>query len=66
MSIKDVFGLFCDCWRLYRKYILRDLNDTNIDEYIVESGKIAKEYKNDPFARDMIVSVTNEIERRIR
>lgn len=68
MAIRTVFSLFCDSWHLYRKYILKDLGDKDLDEFIQESGEIFRKYKQSPFAKDMLLAVTNEIDRveRIR
>lgn len=66
MAFQQTFNLFCDCWKLYRKYVLKDLNDVAINEYIQESGNLMEKYKNNIFAKDMIVAITSEIERRIR
>lgn len=66
MAFQQAFNLFCDCWKLYRKYVLKDLNDVVINEYIQESGNLMEKYKNNIFAKDMIVAITSEIERRMR
>ena len=52
MAVKKVFNLFCDGWHLYRKYILRKLNEKDLDEFIRESEKLFQKYDQDPFAKD--------------
>lgn len=64
MAVKKVFNLFCDGWHLYRKYILRKLNEKDLDEFIRESEKLFQKYDQDPFAKDLLLAVTNEIERK--
>ena len=66
MAIRTVFNLFCDCWHLYRRYILKELNEKDLDEFIQESGEVFQKYERDPFARDLLLAVTNDVERRIK
>ena len=63
MSVRTVFSLFCDSWHLYRKYILSKLNEKDLDEFIRESGGLFQKYGQDPFAKDLLLAVTNEIDR---
>ena len=51
-------------WHLYRKYILRKLNEEDLDEFIRESRELFQKYDQDPFAKDLLLAVTNEIERK--
>ena len=64
MAVKTVFNLFCDSWHLYRKYILGELNEKDLDEFIRESGELFQKYDQDPFAKELLLAVTNEIERK--
>ena len=61
MAVRTVFSLFCDSWHLYRKYIL---SKKDLDEFIWESGELFQKYGRDPFAKDLLLAVTNEIERK--
>ncbi|HIZ74931.1 MAG TPA: hypothetical protein H9723_06790 [Candidatus Mediterraneibacter stercoravium] len=63
MEVKTVFNLFCDSWHLYRKYILKQ-NEKALDEFIQESGELFQKYERDPFAKDLLLAVTNEVERK--
>ena len=63
MAVKTVFNLFCDSWHLYRKYILSKLNEKELDEFVRESGELFQKYEQDPFVKDMLLAITNEIER---
>lgn len=65
MAVRTVFNLFCDIWQLYRKYILSKLDEKELDEFVQESGEIFRKYGQDPFAKDILLAVTNEIERKI-
>ena len=64
MAVRTVFNLFCDSWHLYRKYITKALNEDDLDEFIQESGDLFRKYKQDPFAKGLLLAVTNEIERK--
>ena len=66
MAVRTVFNLFCDCWHLYRRYILRGLDEKDLDEFIRESGELFRKYEQDPFAKDLILAATNEVERKMR
>ena len=64
MAVRTVFNLFCDSWHLYRKYILSKLNEKDLDEFIQESEALFQKYEQDPFANDLLLAITNEIERK--
>ena len=66
MAIRMVFNLFCDSWNLYRKHILKELKENDLDEFIQELGELFRKYEQDPFAKEMLLAVSNEIERRER
>lgn len=63
MAIRTVFNLFCDSWQLYRKYILKE---KDLDDFIRDSGELFQKYGQDPFAKDLLLAVTNEVERKSR
>ncbi len=64
MAVGMVFNLFCDSWHIYRKYILKELREKDLDEFIQESGELFRKYEQDPFAKELLLAVSNEIERR--
>ena len=64
MAVRTVFHIFCDSWQLYRKYISKALNEDDLDGFIQESGDLFRKYGQDPFAKDLLLAVTNEIERK--
>ena len=66
MAVRTVFNLFCDSWQLYRKYITSELKDKDLDDFVKESGELFQKYGQDPFAKDLLLAVTNEIERKSR
>lgn len=63
MTVRTVFNLFCDSWYLYRKYILSKLNEKDLNEFIRESEELFQKYERDPFAKELLLAITNEIER---
>ena len=63
MAISTVINLFCDSWQLYRKYILKE---KDLDGFIQESEELFQKYGQDPFAKDLLLAVTNEVERKER
>lgn len=63
MTVRTVFNLFCDSWYLYQKYILSKLNEKDLNEFIRESEELFQKYERDPFAKDMLLAIANEIER---
>ena len=64
MAVRTVFNLFCDSWQLYRKYITRELEEKTLDDFIKKSGELFRKYEQDPFAKDLLLAVINEIERK--
>ena len=66
MAIRMAFNLFCDSWNLYRKYILKELKENDLNEFIRESGELFRKYEQDPFAKEILLAVSNEIDRRER
>lgn len=66
IAVRTAFNLFCDCWKLYRKYIAADLDEENLDRFIQESEEVFRKYEQDLFAKDLLLVVTNEIERKIK
>ena len=64
MAVRTVFNLFCDSWQLYRKYIAKALNEDDLDGFIQESGNLFQKYGQEPFAKDLLLAVTNEVERK--
>jgi len=64
VGFKQVFELFCDCWCLYRKYAVMDVNDKRLESLADETGSLCKKYADHIFAKDMILAVLNEIDSR--
>lgn len=64
MAIRTVFSLFCDSWNLYRKYILTELNEKDLDAFTEEVDKIFRKYDRTPIAKDLLLAVINEVERK--
>ena len=63
MAVRTAFQLFCDCWHLYRKYILKTANEEVLEGLKNEADKI-KKYDEKPLAKELLMAVLNEIERK--
>ena len=63
-DLKKVYGMFTDCWRFFKKY--NDIQST--DEYweavTSEGDKLARQYGDGRFIRDLTLAVIMELERR--
>lgn len=64
MAVKTAFQLFCDCWHLYRKYILRAQNEEALEQFKRETEEIYARYKQEPMAKEMLLAVIGEVERK--
>lgn len=64
MAVRTAFQLFCDCWHLYRKYILRTANEETLEQFKKETEEIYARYKQEPMAKEMLLAVINEVERK--
>lgn len=64
-ELKAVYGMFTDVWRLYKQYAdIRQPEDNRWELFVAEAGALAKKYGNGRFVRDLIMAVTDELERR--
>lgn len=64
MGLKAVYSLFCDCWGLYGKYATSKLGDEELQAFISESAAMSKKHHEDAFAREIILAVMNEIDKK--
>ena len=64
ISVRTAFQLFCDCWHLYRKYILKTANEEVLEGLKKKADKIFKKYDEKPLAKELLMAVLNEIERK--
>lgn len=64
MAFKTVFNLFCDSWKLYRKYILTELNEKDLEKFTQEFGELFRKYGQEPLAMELLLAVSNEVERK--
>ena len=65
MGLKTVYSLFCDCWDLYRRYaVLDNFDDGMWDRFRDDIVRLSQKYHAEPFAREVILAVANEIERK--
>lgn len=63
MKFFDAAELFADCWYLYRRYYGQSMTEEQYDSFTSETEILYKKYRNDNFAKDMMLAVANEIER---
>lgn len=64
MAVRTVFQLFCDSWDLYRKYILGAKNEEALEQFKRETEEIYARYEQEPMAKEMLLAVINEVERK--
>lgn len=62
-KLKNVYGMFTDAWKFYKKYANVQQSDEYWKTLIDESRQITEKYNNSKFIIDLIVAVRNEIER---
>ena len=63
MGFKAAFSLFCDCWRIYSKYAVSNLNDEELQKFADAATAISRKYQEDAFARELVLAIINEIDR---
>lgn len=63
MAVRTAFNFFCDCWYLYRKYIPAELNEKAMDEFVEASQDIFRKYEQEPLAKDILLAISNEVDR---
>ena len=62
MELRQVNALFNDSYRLYKEFSSKELTEERLDEFVVAADQIYKKYYTD-FAKDVVISVINEVER---
>ncbi len=64
-ELKQKYGMFTDCWRLYKKYaVVEDKNNDEFWEQVVnESGAISKKYGECKLIVSLVLAVIDEFER---
>lgn len=64
MGFKQVFELFSDCWGLYRRYAVSDLNEESLKSFVSETEELYRnKYGRDELAKEMLLAVSGEIDR---
>lgn len=64
-ELRIIYGMFTDCWKLYKKYIgIQQAEDIRWEQFVSESDLIAKRYNNSRFVRDLLLATTQELERQ--
>ena len=64
MSFIDASRLFTAAWKLYKKYALRKLDEKEAEVFIQEIHSVYEKYSSSPFAKEILLAVINEIDRR--
>lgn len=63
-ELKKVYGMFTDSWRLFKKFAdIQQSEDARWQQFVNESDLIAKRYDNGRLVRDLLLTVTRELER---
>ncbi|MDE7433195.1 MAG: hypothetical protein K2N34_14950 [Lachnospiraceae bacterium] len=61
----NYFELYKEVWQLHKKYSgIQQSNDMAWGNLIEEADTIVKRYESSRFARDLVTSVLNELERK--
>lgn len=64
-ELKRVYGMFTDCWKLYKKFAgIQPTEDIRWEQLISESDTIAMTYGNNMFVRSLLLATTQELERQ--
>ena len=64
-ELKRVYGMFTDCWKLYKKFAgIRQTEDIRWERLVSKSDLIAKTYSNNKFVRNLLLATTQELERQ--
>lgn len=64
-EMKEEFSLFGEVWTLFKKYYIAQNTDEYWENLIAESNRISRKY-NSRLCKDLLLTVTNELERRWR
>lgn len=60
------FLMLQEYWGLMKKYWIPENNDAYWDELISETDQFAKRHENEKFARDLIMALIGELERKAK
>lgn len=64
-ELRIIYGMFTDCWKLYKKYAgIQQAEEIRWEQFVNESDLIAKRYNNSRFVRDLLLATTQELERQ--
>ncbi|MDE7418223.1 MAG: hypothetical protein K2N44_18280 [Lachnospiraceae bacterium] len=64
-ELKRVYGMFTDCWKLYKKFAgIQQAEDIRWEQLVSESDTIAKTYDNNKFVRSLMLATIQELERQ--
>ncbi|MFG6366862.1 MAG: hypothetical protein K1W16_00275 [Lachnospiraceae bacterium] len=64
-EVKKVYGMFTDCWKLYKKFAgIQQSEDARWQQFVNKSDAVAKGYGNSKFVRNLLLATTQELERQ--
>lgn len=62
----EYWNLYKDVWNFHKKYSNVQTDDAYWEAVVDESVQIANRYNNCKFVRDLLLAVTNELERKAK
>lgn len=64
-ELKQVYNMFSDCWKLFKKYAdIRQDEEARWEALIDEADAIINQYgKDNKFVRDLIMAIMSQFER---
>ena len=65
MGFTEVWHMFREVWNLYKKYAVRKLSETELENLTHDARKLYKQYPY-PLTKEILVAVINELERSVK
>lgn len=62
-DLKEYFNIYTECWRMFRKYSAPVDDDEFWDGLVKEGNRIVDSYTAKEFAKKVVLSTIDEIER---
>ena len=64
-ELKAVYGMFTDAWKLYKRYAdIQKTQEARWDMFADEADAVSRKYNGNRLCRDLLLAVTNELERK--
>lgn len=64
MGFLQTAQLFSEAWKLYRKFFNTDMSEADFDHMVKIMEMLYEKYKKQPLAKDLLLAVGSEIERK--